>query len=66
MLHLAQARPGHTTRAQIGITVDDVDAVHRKAAEFGATVREQPHDGEWGRNTVYEDPDQNIVSVSSG
>ena len=67
MLHLAQARPGrHTSGAQIGITVDDVDAVHGKAAQFGVTVLEQPHDGEWGRNAVYEDPDQNIVSVTSG
>lgn len=66
MLHLAQARPGQrTTGAQIGITVDDVDAVHQKAAQFGVTVLEQPHDGEWGRNAVYEDPDQNIVSVTS-
>lgn len=67
MLHLAQATPGHhTTGAQIGITVDDVDAVHEKASQFGATVLEQPHDGEWGRNAVYEDPDRNIVSVTSG
>jgi predicted enzyme related to lactoylglutathione lyase len=57
MLHLAQAKPGQrTTGAQIGITVDDVDAVHQKAAQFGVTVLEQPHDGEWGRNAVYEDP----------
>jgi predicted enzyme related to lactoylglutathione lyase len=67
LLHLAQARPGqHTTGAQIGITVDDVDAVHRRAAQFGVIVRERPHDGEWGRNAVYEDPDQNLVSVTSG
>ncbi len=66
MLHIAQAGPGRrTTGAQIGITVDDVDAVHQKAAQFGVTVLEQPHDGEWGRNAVYEDPDRNIVSVTS-
>ena len=66
MLHLAQAGPGqHTTGAEIGITVDDVDAVHAKAAQFGVTVLAHPHDGEWGRNAVYEDPDQNIVSVTS-
>lgn len=67
LLHLAQAEPGgQTTRAQIGITVDDVDAVHQKAAQFGVIVLEQPHDGEWGRNAVYQDPDKNIVSVTSG
>jgi predicted enzyme related to lactoylglutathione lyase len=66
MLHIAQAGPGRrTTGARIGITVDDVDAVHQKAAQFGVTVLEQPRDGEWGRNAVYEDPDQNIVSVTS-
>ena len=66
LLHIAQAGPGqHTTGAQIGITVDDVDAVHQKAVQFGVTVRQPPHDGEWGRNAVYEDPDQNIVSVTS-
>lgn len=67
MLHLAQAGPRqHTTGAQIGITVSDVDAIHQKAARFGVTVLEQPHDAQWGRNAVYEDPDQNIVSVTSG
>jgi predicted enzyme related to lactoylglutathione lyase len=67
MLHLAQAGPGrHTTGAEIGITVDDVDAVHEKAAQFGVTVLADPHDGEWGRNAVYQDPDQNIVSITSG
>ncbi len=66
MLHLAQARLGeHTTGAEIGITVVDVDAVHQKAAELGVTVLEQPHDGEWGRNAVYQDPDGNIVSVTT-
>jgi predicted enzyme related to lactoylglutathione lyase len=65
MLHLAQAEPGqHTTGAQIGITVADVDALHRKAAQFGITVLEQPHDGEWGRSARYQDPDHNIVSVT--
>jgi len=67
MLHLAQANPDQrTTGAQIGITVEDVDAVHQRAAQFGVTVLEQPNDGEWGRNAVYQDPDQNIVSVTSG
>jgi predicted enzyme related to lactoylglutathione lyase len=66
MLHLAQAGPGQRTiGAQIGITVGDVDAVHQKAAQFGVTVLEQPHDGEYGRNAVYEDPDGNIVSVTT-
>lgn len=66
MLHLAQAEPGrHTTRAQIGVTVGDVDAAHQRAAQFEVTVLEPPHDGEWGRNARYEDPDGNIVSVSS-
>ena len=66
MLHLAQARPGqHTTGAQIGITVGDVDAVHQTAAQFGVTVLELPHDAEWGRNAMYEDPDGNIVSVTT-
>jgi predicted enzyme related to lactoylglutathione lyase len=67
MLHLAQAKPGqHTTGAEIGITVEDVDAVHQKASGFGVTVLEPPHDGPWGRNSVYEDPDGNIVSVTAG
>jgi len=24
-----------------------------------------PHDGEWGRNAVYEGPDGNIVSITA-
>ena len=66
LFHLAQAEPGqHTTGAQIGITVGDVDAVHQAAAQHGVTVLAQPRDGEYGRNAVYEDPDGNIVSVTS-
>lgn len=65
MLHLAQAGPGqHTTGAEIGITVADLDAVHRKAADFGVTVLEPPRDGEWGRHALYRDPDGNFVSVT--
>jgi predicted enzyme related to lactoylglutathione lyase len=66
LLHLAQAKPGRrTTGAEIGITVDDVDAVHQRASQFGVTVLEQPHDGPWGRNAMYEDPDENIVLVTA-
>ena len=65
-MHLAQAKPGqHTTGAEIGITVTDIDALHEKAAQFEVPVLEQPHDGEWGRNARYEDPDGNIVSVTT-
>ncbi|MGH3168399.1 MAG: VOC family protein [Trebonia sp.] len=67
LLHLAQAGPGqHTTGAEIGITVADVDAVHQKVARFAVTVLRPPRDGQWGRNAVYEDPDRNIVSVTAG
>ena len=66
MLNLAQAEPGqHTTGAQIGITVEDLDAVHQRAAQFGVTVLEPPHDGVWGRRAMYEDPDRNTVSVTA-
>lgn len=65
LLHLAQAEPGqHTTGAQIGITVGDLDAVHQRAAQFGVQVLEAPRDGEWGRNAMYSDPDGNTVSVT--
>lgn len=66
MLHLAQAEPGqHTAGAQIGITVEDVDAVHQRAALFGVTVLEPPHDGQWGRCATYQDPDRNTISVTA-
>ena len=66
MLNLAQAEPGqHTTGAQIGITVEDLDAVHQRAAQLGVTVLEPPHDGVWGRRAMYQDPDRNIVSVTA-
>jgi predicted enzyme related to lactoylglutathione lyase len=29
------------------------------------TVLEPPHDGQWGRNAAYEDPDGNLVSVTA-
>ncbi len=66
MLHLAQGEPGQqTTGAEIGITVEDIDGIHDRVAEFGVTVHTAPHDGEWGRNAVYEDPDGNLVSVTA-
>jgi predicted enzyme related to lactoylglutathione lyase len=66
LLHLAQGGPGqHTTGAEIGITVDDVDAVHHRAVQFGVTVRGEPRDGRWGRTALYEDPDGNTVSVTA-
>jgi predicted enzyme related to lactoylglutathione lyase len=66
LLHLGQAKPGQrTTGAEIGITVDDVDAVHERALQYAVTVLALPHDGPWGRNAVYEDPDMNIVSVTA-
>lgn len=66
LFHLAQAEPGqHTTGAQIGITVRDLDGAHKQAAQFGVTVLEPPHDAEYGRNALYEDPDGNVVSVTA-
>jgi predicted enzyme related to lactoylglutathione lyase len=66
MLHLAQAKPGkHTTGAEIGITVDDLDAVHQRASRYRVTVLADPHEGPWGRNAVYADPDMNVVSVTA-
>jgi hypothetical protein len=36
ILHLAQAKPGqHTTGAEIGITVEDVDAIHQRLRSSG-------------------------------
>ena len=68
MLQIAQRREQgrHTTGAEIGVTVEDVDLVHTRAGTFGVTVLEPPHDGQWGRNAVYEDPDGNVVSVTAG
>jgi predicted enzyme related to lactoylglutathione lyase len=66
LLHLAQGGPGRqTTGAEIGITVDDVDAVHQRATQFGVKVLHGPHPGEWGRNARYQDPDGNVVSVTA-
>lgn len=67
MLHLAEGEPNRrTTGAEIGITVEDVDAIHTRAATLGITVVEAPRDGEWGRSALYQDPDGNLVSVTSG
>jgi predicted enzyme related to lactoylglutathione lyase len=67
MLQLAQSeRDRRTTGAEIGIAVEDVDAVHARAAMFGVPVLEPPHEDRWGRNALYEDPDGNLVSVTAG
>ena len=66
LLHVAQAEPGqHTTGAQIEITVEDADAVHQRAAPFGVTVLEPPHDRQWGRCATYQDPDKNTISATA-
>ncbi|MGH9105232.1 MAG: VOC family protein, partial [Acidimicrobiales bacterium] len=67
MLQLAQAGPGRrTTGAEIGFTVDDVDALHQRAGELGVSVVEAPHDEQWGRSATYEDPDGNTVYLTAG
>lgn len=40
-------------------------AIHRRAGAFAVTVLERPHDGQWGRHAVYEDPDGNIISLTA-
>lgn len=47
------------------IEVDDVDAVHDRAAADGATVLLEPTDVDWGRRLcLVEDPDGYVLELS--
>lgn len=47
------------------LEVDDVDALHERAAEAGADVRLEPTDVDWGRRMcLVADPDGYILEIS--
>lgn len=51
------------TRSRIGVSVDDLDAVHLAAVRAGVEVVESPRRRPWGMQAVYRDPDGNLVAV---
>lgn len=47
------------------VEVDDVDAVHERAASAGAEVLTEPRDVDWGRRLcLVRDPDGYVIEVS--
>jgi DNA-binding transcriptional MerR regulator len=55
------------TPSSFGLMVDDVDARHAKALEFGATEVSPPADYGWKpRSSVVDDPSGNRIQLSQG
>jgi len=47
------------------LTVEDVDAVHQRALDHGATVLAEPREVSWGRRLcLIEDPDGYVFELS--
>ena len=56
---------GEVTRhAQLGISVDDLDAAHARALADGAEEIHGPRAQRWGRSARYRDPDGNVVELT--
>jgi len=53
-----------TTRVQIGLVVDDLDAAHARANAAGASVVHEPRDEPWGATARYRDFDNNVISLT--
>ena len=66
-LHFAlyEARPeGPTTRAQIGIAVDDLDAAQAGAIAAGAELIHEARPQPWGRSARFRDFDGNVIELT--
>ena len=66
-MHLALYEAGDrgvTTRAQLGLRVDDLDAAHEQAAATGIEVVHGPIPQPWGRSARYRDPDGNVIELT--
>lgn len=68
-LHLAlfPVRPGQraTAGAELGLHVEDANAVHARMVAGAAAVLHAPRREPWGLTARYRDPDGNIVGVTS-
>ena len=54
-----------TTGAELGFHVDDLTVVHERAVAGSAKVLHAPRREPWGLTARYEDPDGNIVGITS-
>jgi len=65
-LHFAlyPAKDGVTTRVQISLSVDDIEAAHDRATRAGATVLHEPRTEPWGRSGRYSDFDGNVIELT--
>ena len=55
---------GATTRAQVGFSVEDLEAAHATAVEAGAEVVHGPKPQPWGRSARYRDFDGNVIELT--
>ena len=49
---------------EIGVSVQDLDAIHTAVVRAGIDVVESPSSKPWGVQATYRDPDGNLVAVA--
>lgn len=52
-----------TTSTRIGFAVANVDETCRRALESDASLVKAPHDSQWGRRAVVQDPEGHMVEL---
>jgi predicted enzyme related to lactoylglutathione lyase len=61
-LYPAKGQP--TSRAQITLSVNDIDNAHATAVGAGIRVLHDPRTEPWGRSARYEDLDGNVIELT--
>ncbi len=62
--NLFASRGRVTSGAQLSFPVGDLAEVHQRAVAAGIRVLREPAAVPWGRSSLYEDPDGNLVSLT--
>lgn len=61
----AKSKARATTGVELGFHVDDVTVAHARAIAGSATLLHEPRHEPWGLTARYQDPDGNIVGITS-
>jgi predicted enzyme related to lactoylglutathione lyase len=64
MVNLYPAGDAGSTKASIGLVVDDLDAVHARLVAARAIVTRAPEQRPWGASATYQDADGNTITLT--